>query len=277
MTSPDRVRALVTGASSGIGAAFAREIAAQGHDLIITARRGDRLEALASQLSADTGVDVRVIVADLSLTGDLEGLEEVVRSDERLSLLVNNAGFGAYQPFVDLEPEVLRNLISVNVVAIAHLARAAIPGMLERGGGSMINMASLLAFSGLMPAPPLPFRATYAAAKSFIITFSQMLAGEVAGTGVDVMACCPGVVTSEFHEVQGMDVSAMPHMAAEDVVTAAFKGLELGETICCPGLEDATLLDDALQGQLKVMFAGAGPGSSGGLASRYRSGGTVSA
>jgi short-subunit dehydrogenase len=261
--------ALVTGASAGIGRAFARRLAHLGHDMVVTGRRGDRLEELAGELRRDAGVAVDVVVADLAEPAGIGALEERVAGDERLALVVNNAGFGAYGPFEELGPETARGLLSVHVGATVRLTMAALPGMVARGTGSIVNMASLLAFSGLLPAPPLPFRATYAASKSFVITFSQLLAGELVGTGVRVIACCPGVTTSEFHDIQGMDVSAVPQMAADDVVTAALTGLELGEIVCAPGLEDSAMLDEVFQAQLKVVLAAAGPAATGTLASRY--------
>jgi short-subunit dehydrogenase len=265
-------RALVTGASAGIGTAFAEAIARRGQDLILTARRTDRLEQIAARLSAETESDVEVVPADLTQRSDVARLEKLLSSDERLTLLINNAGFGGYRPFVELDPDDAEDILAVHVGATVRLTRAALPGMIERGNGAVINVASMLAYSGLLPAPPLPFRATYAAAKSFVITFSQLVAGEVAQAGVRVMVCCPGLVSTEFHDVEGMDVSHMPKMSAQDVVSAALKALELGETICVPGLEDTTMLEEALQAQVKVMFAAAGPGATGELASRYRSG-----
>jgi short-subunit dehydrogenase len=266
----DRGRALVTGASGGIGSAFAEAIARRGEDLILTARRTDRLEQLAARLRAETESEVEVVPADLTQDEDVDALVERLSSEDRLTFLVNNAGFGGYRPFVELDPDDAENILDVHVGATVRLTRAALPGMIERGSGAVINVASMLAYSGLLPAPPLPFRATYAAAKSFVITFSQLVAGEVARSGVRVMVCCPGLVRTEFHDVEGMDISHMPQMSAEDVVSAALKGLELGETICVPGLEDVTMLEEALQAQMKVMFTSAGPGATGELASRYR-------
>jgi uncharacterized protein len=266
----DRGKALVTGASAGIGTAFADAIARRGQDLILTARRTDRLEQIAARLRAETDREVEVVTADLTQESNVARLEELLSSDDRLALLVNNAGFGGYRPFVELDPDDARKILSVHVEATVRLTRAVLPGMIERGAGSIINVASMLAYSGLLPAPPLPFRATYAAAKSFVITFSQLVAGEVAQSGVRVTVCCPGLVSTEFHDVEGMDVSHMPQMSAEDVASAALKAVELGETICVPGLEDISMLEEALQAQMKVMFAAAGPGATGELASRYR-------
>ncbi len=183
----------VTGASSGVGEAFACRLAADGWDLAITARRGDRLSALAERLAGKHQVSVQVHVADLADPGDVTELERVVAAAEP-DLLVNNAGFAGYREFRDVDPQVVADLVGVHVLAVSRLARAAIPGMIARGSGAIINVASLLAFSGSVPPQPLPCRAVYAGAKAFQVAFTQALAGELAGTGVQVQACCPDAV-----------------------------------------------------------------------------------
>src|SRR6266545_2081479 len=241
----ERPNALVTGASSGIGAAFAERLAKDGYDLIIVARRRDQLESLAEQLQANHHVNIEVIVADLSKSGDLRAVEKRVAEDTSLELLVNNAGFGAYMPFVQLDPDTAEDLIKVQVIAVMRLTRAALPGMLARGHGSIINVSSRLAFSGPMGSTQLPKRATYAGTKSFVITFTQLLQSELEGTGVQVQALSPGLVRTEFHERVGMDpnrFSPQMIMAAEDLVDASLAGLKSGEVICIPALEDADLL-----------------------------------
>ena len=174
-SSRSRPLALVTGASSGIGAAFAERLARDGHDLILVARRRDRLETLAERLRYEAGAEARPLAADLA---DAEGLSQVeahIAGDERLALLVNNAGFGGYRPFVEVEPKVVDELIAVHVRAVARLTRAAVPGMVRRGKGAVINVASLLALSGALPPNPLPYRAVYAGAKAFILAFTEAL------------------------------------------------------------------------------------------------------
>jgi uncharacterized protein len=268
-----RDRALVTGASAGIGEAFAERLARDGYDLILVARRGDRLESIAERLAKESGAGIEVFALDLTNAADLAKLEKAAASDDGLSLLINNAGFGGYCPFVELDPRVAEELIDVHVTATVRLTRAALPGMIARGRGAIVNIASLLAFSGTIPADPLPHRATYAAAKSFMVTFTQTLAGELAGTGVRAMVCCPGVVKTEFHEVQGMDLSHVPRMSSEDIVTATLAGLELGEVVCVPALEDASLVDKVGETQ-RALLGGASVGGRGGpgpqLATRYR-------
>jgi len=268
-----RDRALVTGASAGIGEAFAERLARDGYDLILTARRKDRLDAIAGRLAKETGADIEVFALDLSEAADLAKLEERAAADDRLSLLINNAGFGAYRPFVDLDPSLAEQLIDVHVTATVRLSRAVLPGMIARDRGTIVNIASLLAFSGTLPSDPLPQRVVYAAAKSFMVTFTQTLAGELAETGVRAMVCCPGIVKTEFHEVQGMDLSHVPRMSSEDVVTATIAGLELGEVVCVPALEDASLVEkigEAQRALLGSASVGARSGTGPELAKRYR-------
>lgn len=266
-----RERALVTGASAGIGEAFAERLARDGYDLILAARRRDRLEAIAERLAKETGAGIEVFALDLTKASELARLEERAASDESLTLLINNAGFGGYRPFVELDPAVAEQLVDVHVTATVRLTRAVLPGMIARGRGAIVNVASLLAFSGTLALDRLPKRAVYAGAKSFMVTFTQTLAGELAGTGVRAMVCCPGVVKTEFHEVQGMDMSQAPRMSSSDVVTATLAGLELGEVVCVPTLEDSSIIERLGEDQLQL-FGSAGPGPSGPpeLASRYR-------
>jgi short-subunit dehydrogenase len=149
---------------------------------------------------------------------------------------------------------------------MTRLTRAALPGMIVRGNGTVINVASALAFSASIPAPPLPYRAVYAAAKSYIVTFSELLAAELKETAVRVQALCPGVVRSELHEVAGYDVSHVPFtMEPDDVVAASLAGLELGEVVCLPSLSDAALLAKAQEARTRV-FEGARSAS---IAARY--------
>jgi short-subunit dehydrogenase len=244
MPGIDPARALVTGASSGIGKAFAERLARDRYDLILVARRRDRLEALAERLRELSSVSVDVLAADLTKSDELEKVESRIAREPALDLLVNNAGFGGYMPFVELAPERAEALIRLQVLAVTLLTRAALPGMIARGNGAVINVSSRLAFSGSLPSPPLPKRAVYAATKSYINTFSRIVANELAGTGVRVQALCPGVVRTEFHEVQGMDASRFPVgiMSPEDLVAASLAGLERDEVICIPALDDPGLL-----------------------------------
>jgi uncharacterized protein len=257
----------VTGASSGIGEAFACRLAADGWDLAITARRGDRLHALAGRLADQHGAKVRTCVADMTDPGDLTELERVITAAGP-DLLVNNAGFAGYREFCEVDPAVISDLVAVHITAVTRLAKAAIPAMVARGSGVIISVVSLLAFSGPLPTPPLPHRATYAAAKAFQVTFTQALAGELAATGVQVQACCPGLVDTEFHALAAWDPSAAPFpvMQPDEVVGAALAGLRLGETVCVPGLNDPSMLDNVSQAhQALLLTAVSSP-----LASRYQ-------
>jgi short-subunit dehydrogenase len=236
---------LVTGASSGIGAAFAERLAGDGYNLIVVARRRDRLEGLAQRLKENHQVDVEVLVADLSKPDSLRTVEKRIAEDSALEMLVNNAGFGGYMPFTELDPDKAGELINLQVLAVTRLTRAALPGMIARGRGSIVNVSSRLGFSASMGSSQLPKRATYAGTKAFINTFSQLLQSELEGTGVQVQALCPGVVATEFHTHVGTDTNRFPAaivMKPEDLVEASLAGLKLGEVICVPALEDIELL-----------------------------------
>jgi short-subunit dehydrogenase len=263
-----RPLALVTGASAGIGQSFAEQLAASGHDLIVVARRRERLESLASRLRDAYGAQTEVLVADL---GSPSGVDVVASraAGAPLDLLINNAGFGGYRRFVDLEPTVADELLSIHVRAVVQVTRAALPGMLARGKGGVITVASLLSLSGAAPPnAPLPQRVVYAGAKAFQLTFTQVLAAELAGTPVRVSVCLPGVVKTEFHEVQGIDTSKMPpRMIPEDVARAALAGLAKGEVVSVPGLEDPAPLTQIEEAQRSALSAARNVQ----LASRYRS------
>lgn len=267
--STQRPRALVTGASSGIGAAFAERLAKDGYDLTVVARRRAKLEELVGRLQASYPVSVEVLVADLSQHDPLRMVEKQIADDSALELLINNAGFGGYMPFVELDPDKAEELINLKVLAVTRLTRAALPGMLARAHGSVINVSSRLAFSGAMGSSQLPKRAVYAGANAFINTFSQLLQSELEGTGVNVQALCPGVVQTEFHEQVGIDPSRYPAaivMKPEDLVEASLAGLKLGETICVPGMEDMELLIQIQESQTRFFEQT----RSGRIAERYR-------
>lgn len=258
--------ALVTGASSGIGAALAERLARDGRDLVIVARRRQRLDALATRLQAETGVTVEVLAADLTEPAQLQQVVERLHEDERIDLLVNNAGFGGYGPFAELEPTFADRLIGVHVRAPMRLTRAVLPHMLTRGRGAVVNVASLLALSGPMHVP-MSGRATYVGAKAFLLSFTQALAVELEGTGVQAMAVLPGMVETEFFRTRrGGDPGAANLMSAGDVAQAIVVGLELGEVICVPGLDDVSLFDELRNVQKATLFGG----NAAQLAKRYR-------
>jgi short-subunit dehydrogenase len=221
--------ALITGASSGIGRAFALRLGAEGHDLVVVGRRRDRLDQLAAALP---DVEVIPLVADL---GTDAGVEAVAKgcAARNLTMLINNAGVAHYMPFVELSADKANELLHVKVVAPTMLARATAPGMVARGEGTIINVSGMLAFSGSASLEELPLRrAVYIGTLAHILAMSQALHEELKPHGLRVQALCPGIVATEFHERQGLDLSALPRMSADDVVTASLRGLELGEVVC---------------------------------------------
>ena len=262
----ERSVAVVTGASSGIGAALSERLARDGRDLVVVARRKERLEALALRLEAETGVSVEVMVVDLTVPEQLAEVEKRIADDSRVDLLVNNAGFGAYGPFAELDSAFADDLIRVHCRAPMRLTHAALPGMITRSRGAIVNVASLLALSGPLHSR-MSGKATYAATKSFLLTFTQALAVELEGTGVHAMAVLPGMVETEFFERRrGVKPTPESMMSAADVAQAIVVGLELKEVICVPGLEITTLFEALRDIQKSTLFGG----TSGRLAERYR-------
>ncbi len=251
--------ALVTGASSGIGKAYTERLAADGYGVIAVGRRLDRLLELAA-----TFPTVEAVVADLSTDEGVDQVAEICAS-RPLTMLVNNAGVAHYMPLAELPADKARELTHVKVVAPTMLTRAALPGMLARGEGAILTVAGMIAFSGPAPATQGPKRAVYAGTLAHAVAMSQVLSAELEDTPVRVQVVCPGVVATEFHERQGLDLSAVPRMSAADVVTASLRGLALGEVVCAPGVEEYGLLS-AVFGADLAAFAGQSPE----LASRYR-------
>jgi short-subunit dehydrogenase len=224
--------ALVTGASSGIGAAFARRLAAAGSDLVLVARRKDRLEALAEELEAAHGVRVEIMVADLSDSESLATVEaRLADADHPVDLLVNNAGAGGHGFYASLPVEGVDTMVRLNLVAPTRLMSAALPGMVARGSGGVVNVSSI---SGEQP---IPFVATYSATKAFLTSMSESLHEELRGKGVTVTAVLPGFTRSEFHDGADMGRS-MPGffwMTSEEVATSALDAVARGQAICVPG------------------------------------------
>ena len=231
-----RPRALVTGASSGIGAAFARELAERGCDLVLTARREDRLRALADELHAKHGIDAQIIAADLSRAdAPQQVVEEIARRGLRIDILINNAGYGVPGGFLDSDWQTHADFIRVLMVAPTEFCHRLLPAMRERGYGRIVNVASL---AGLVPGTPK--HTLYAAAKSYLVKFSESLALENRAHAVHVCALCPGFTYSEFHDVTGarQKVSKMPAwlwMRAEEVVRLGLDAVERGEIVYVTG------------------------------------------
>ncbi|MET9817445.1 SDR family NAD(P)-dependent oxidoreductase [Streptomyces sp. NPDC006355] len=228
-----RTLALVTGASSGIGAAYAR-LLAPDHDLVLVARRADRLNDLADRLRA-AGAAVEVLVADLSSHDGLAAVTGRLAAGD-VRLLISNAGVGGYAPLTDVAPDEIDRLLTLNAVAPIQLARAALPGMLAADEGTVVTIASLLAFSGGRDNPNMPRRTLYAAAKAATVAFTRTLAGELADTAVRAQVVCPGIVATDWNGGFGRTIPSA--MSPEDVASAGLASLRLGETVCVPGLED---------------------------------------
>lgn len=229
-------KALVTGASSGIGAIYAERLAARGFDLLLVARDEARLQSAATRLRAEHGIEVEVLKADLTLKADLVAVEQRLRSDPSISLLLNNAGVAAEGPLAGADLDQLERMIQLNVVAVTRLASAAAASFSAAGRGAIINLASVVALI------PERFNATYSASKAYVLSLSQSLNAELSGSGVQVQAVLPGVTRTEIWERSGIDGSAIPAemvMEAGEMVDAALSGFDQGELICIPSLPDA--------------------------------------
>ena len=226
--------ALVTGASSGIGRAIAVQLAIDGSDLIIVARRRDRLEALAEELRAAHGVKVDVLVADVTVPDQLAAVEDRLRDGEpAVDLLVNNAGVGGQGSFADIPLDRQDRQIRLNVVAPVRLTHAALQRMLPPGHGGVLNVSSI---AGLQP---MPHVATYAATKAYLSSFTHALHEEVRGKGVSVTNLLPGFTRTEFHGASDLDRSVVPKlfwMTADDVARAGLRAVAQGRAQCVPGL-----------------------------------------
>jgi len=226
-------RALITGASAGIGAAFAARLAREHCDLVLVARSRERLEALAQRLRTEQRVAVDVVVADLTRTADLQMVAAKVGSDDTLDLLVNSAGRVTLGRFDQLDPDQEEAEIQLNVVALVRLTHAALPGMIRRRCGAVINVSSIAAFL------PARYSATYAATKAYVNSFTEALHEELRRTGVRVQALCPGFTRTNFAAQAGVDPSKIPRFAwgtPEAVVEASLRALRRGTVVCVPGI-----------------------------------------
>jgi uncharacterized protein len=230
--------ALVTGASAGIGRAFAAGLAARGHDLVLVARDGSRLEALAAELSAAHGVDADVLAVDLLTEAGISATAARLADQEHpVDLLVNNAGFGTYGRFADLDVEKEVEEVELNVVALLRLTHAALGAMERRRAGAILNVASLAAYQ------PNPISATYGATKAFVHSFTHAVREEARGTGVTVMLVCPGYTHTEFHERAGLGITDLPEFiwrSADSVVAIALRDLDRGRSVSIPGILNQT-------------------------------------
>lgn len=227
-----RPRALVTGASSGLGESFARQLAAAGNDLVVVARRREPMEKLASELSAAHGTGTEVLVADLADRTQLAIAAERIGAGD-VDTVVNNAGFGFYGPVSTHSVDQELGMVDVDVAAVVALSRAAVGVMVSRGSGNLLNVASVAAFA------PTPQSATYSAAKSFVLFYTEALHDEVADSGVHVTVLCPGFTRTDFQSSAGITGHGIPGFAwadADDVVRQGLASLARNEAVCVPGV-----------------------------------------
>lgn len=235
-TQNEKGTALITGASSGIGATYAERLARRGHDLLLVARDLPRLEALAARLSQEFGVKVEVLKADLTDAADLQAVSQRLRGDKSISLLVNNAGMAMNGKLAEADLATVDRMILLNVVSLTHLSAAAAANFSAAGRGAIINIASVVALA------PEMFNAVYSATKAYVLSLSQTLHGEVKAQGVQVQAVLPGITRTEIWERSGMDESALPAsmiMEVGEMVDAALAGFDQRELVTIPSLPDA--------------------------------------
>lgn len=229
MSSSQKERALVTGASSGIGLEIAKVLGSQGCDLVITARRKAELESLAKELTERHSIDVQVVVSDLS---DQVGVENLIRETGEINILVNNAGFGFHGEHFSLNQEGQLNMIDLNIRALTHLARHYGAEMKKKGSGRILNVASI---AGYQPGPNM---AVYCATKAYVLSYTRALHAELKKTGVSVTALCPGFVETGFQEVAGMELGALElsgAIPAAKVAKTAVKAMRKGRREVIPG------------------------------------------
>jgi uncharacterized protein len=258
--------AVITGASSGIGAIYADRLARRGYDLILIARHRDRLDELAQRLINEVGIAVTSVAADLGDESDLRRVEEILRSDSGITLLVNNAGFGSTAPLLDASVEKMEEMVNLNVVALMRLTYAIVPGFVARRAGTIINISSIVAV-----APEL-LNGVYGGTKAFVLAFSQSLRHELSNSGVRIQVVVPGGTATEFWGIAGTKVEDIPKerrdlmMSADDMVDAAIAGLDSGEFVTIPPLQNIADWDafEAARMALRPGLRGATP------AARYR-------
>ena len=226
--------ALITGASTGIGAVYADRLAQRGYDLILVARNQEKLSEVAAQLK-NTGRKVETLQADLTAKADVQRIAERLSSDPTITALVNNAGVGSAGKLRDAKVDDLESMIYLNVTAVTRLALAALPGFVARNNGLLINISSIAALA------PEVLNGTYSGSKAYVVNFTQALKNELKGTGVSVQAVLPGAIATPFWDKAGVPVQHLPSeivMTAENLVDASLAGLDQGELITIPSLPE---------------------------------------
>ncbi|RQR90373.1 MULTISPECIES: SDR family oxidoreductase [unclassified Burkholderia] len=236
MTEAHRGTAVITGASSGIGAIYADRLARRGYDLILVARNRDRLAALAERITNETQRSVEIVGADLNDRAALAAVEAKLKQDASITLLVNNAGVGTHTPLLDSDVDAMTRLLDLNVTALTRLTYAAVPGFVARGRGAVINISSIVALS------PETLNGVYGGSKAFVLAFSQSLHHELADHGVQVQAVLPGATATDFWRTGGLPIEHLPKeivMPASDLVDAALVGFDRRELVTIPSLHAA--------------------------------------
>lgn len=257
--------ALITGASSGIGALYADRLARRGYDLVLVARNRERLDALAERLSTQNQRKVAVLVADLNDRASLATVETRLRQDASITLLVNNAGIGTHTPLLESDVDKMTDMIELNVTALTRLSYAAVPGFVARGRGAIINISSIVSIA------PEILNGVYGASKAFVQAFSQSLHHELSAKGLQIQAVLPGATATEFWANGGLPLEHLPAgivMPAEAMVDAALVGFDRGELITIPSLH-AVEAWDAYEAARRLMSSQL---SSNQPAARYRAG-----
>jgi short-subunit dehydrogenase len=251
MTEAHKGTALITGASSGIGAIYADRLARRGYDLVLVARNRERLAALSNRITTETRRSVEILDADLGDKAGLAAVEAKLKQDASITLLVNNAGVGTHTPLVDSDVDAMQRMIDLNVSALTRLTYAAVPGFVARGNGALINIASIVAIA------PEVLNGVYGGSKAFVLAFSQSLKHELADKGIQVQAVLPGATATEFWQTGGLPLENLDKaivMSADDMVDAALVGFDRGELITIPSLHAVEKWED-YEAARRAMFS----------------------